>query len=391
MNRRRAAAIAVSVVAISFVPSAAVAAEVCDGAFRPTQVPEVPGFVLSAASASARSDAWMVGESTDFEVDPSVTTGIALRWDGTAWGQVPIHRARVFEPRDISSIGSTRAWVAGRATIPGTGGGDAGSSIQRWNGTAWRTQETPPVMQRTATTVWAIDAHAPGDVWAAGSTYSRTKGFQTVVLRWNGTAWNRLATPEPIESFELPITVTAIEAIARDDVWVIGIYYPLERETFAMHWNGSGWQLMSPTPPSPGPREPEYRAIGAAGGDDVWIGGIDDSGDASVMRWDGSAWSNMPLDPGFPSSEVFDIVVSAPDDVLVLGTGDDGVFPPDGDPWVQRWDGSGWADVTLGSGVTLPAATALAAADDRAFILAGTETYPPSGGTSPTVLSSCEI
>jgi hypothetical protein len=90
----------------------------------------------------------------------------------------------------VDATGLADAWAVGSAT----------SDIQsaplvplalRWNGTSWASM-TLPATGSTALT--GVDARAPSDVWAVGSS-SNADGAQPYVAHFDGISWHSVATP----------------------------------------------------------------------------------------------------------------------------------------------------------------------------------------------------
>ena len=77
-------------------------------------------------------------------------------------------------------------------------------------------------------------------MWAAGVTLDSRANRHTFILRWNGTNWTRVPSPNPAGL--LGSNLIAISARAAGDVWATGNV--LERgndQTLILHWNGTRW------------------------------------------------------------------------------------------------------------------------------------------------------
>ncbi|MCC6216831.1 MAG: hypothetical protein IT376_18375 [Polyangiaceae bacterium] len=98
-------------------------------------------------------------------------------------------------------------------------------------------------------------------------------------------------------------------------------------------YDGSAWTQVAVEPGTP---KPDFRDVHGTGPDDVWVVGSL----GSVYRWDGSAWTAAMKGEGHSFNGVFAL---AKDDVWAVGTG--GV--------VRHWDGASWAPSDAGTGVSL--------------------------------------
>ena len=183
-----------------------------------TQVP-FPGRAgeeVIAAGASSPSNVWAFTDGSHSR---------ALRWDGHAW------KAQRAFPGQIGGaivIGPADVWVFGQSYQPGGGlgawhyngttwnrvrsgygldGGSAlsardiwafgGTNVAHWNGSTW-TRTTvagllPPQRPLNFPGVRGILALSDRDVYAIGSGNAQDEGGPTVILRYNGHTWAKVA------------------------------------------------------------------------------------------------------------------------------------------------------------------------------------------------------
>jgi len=93
---------------------------------------------------------------------------------------------------------------------------------------------------------WAVGDYDAGE--KAGATVSKT-----IILRWNGTAWKRITSPNPgWGSVTIPADIlTGATAISPSNVWAVGSRNDENalEQTLVEHWNGSAWKsVRSPSP-----------------------------------------------------------------------------------------------------------------------------------------------
>jgi hypothetical protein len=142
----------------------------------------------------------------------------------------------------VSAPSDTSAWAVGNAGgAPNTGLGSH-ALVDQWNGSAW-SQASLPALTGTVS-LQAVSASGANDAWAVGSQRPQRYTFDPLALHWNGTAWSAVSYPLPT-STGYPTTLNAITADGPNDVWIIGSYMlqvsqtNLRYETFSDHWNGS--------------------------------------------------------------------------------------------------------------------------------------------------------
>jgi len=187
--------------------------------------PKPVGGTLAAVTAAA-SYAW---------ADGSTSAGAALiwHWNGKAWAQSPTAGA----PGHVALLGvaassAGSAWAVG-ANAKGTG--PRGISMF-WNGTAWAKTSAPTTGNLNAVTTVPGGTAGGGTAWAVGTNLS-TDAFSTLIMRWTGKAWSRVASPTPTGYGSL----TAVAATSPGSAWAVGSTGLSDSKTLILHWNGKTW------------------------------------------------------------------------------------------------------------------------------------------------------
>jgi hypothetical protein len=139
--------------------------------------------------------------------------------------------------------------------------------------------------------------------------------------------------------------VNSIDALAPDDVWAA-------TESGPWHWNGSSWSVVGTTV-----APATTLAISASGPGDVWaVGGTVTATAPFVEHFDGTGWAEVPTpaDLHLPASGPMRVGLNAvvargPDDAWAVGGyffEGDGTERPEA-PVVLHWDGARWNVVDL--------------------------------------------
>jgi photosystem II stability/assembly factor-like uncharacterized protein len=193
----------------------------CDGTFHREASPTYAGRAsLVEVSQPTATQGWTVGSVTIGSGEPR---SLALRWNGSSWTEIPLDVPANFGPYDVVSFPNDRAYSVGRRALDN--GGDAGGMIERWNGSAWsQVVSLPPVVHATNALVTSVGGVSASDVWALGQYYSSAKGYRTFALHWTGMQWSRVPMPVPVDTFDGPIGLGDIAAVATDDVWAVGAF-----------------------------------------------------------------------------------------------------------------------------------------------------------------------
>ena len=278
--------------------------------------------LLDAVSASSATDAWAVGRTQE---NKSNFEGLALRWNGTAWSVSP------------SFTGALDAFAVGVADISPTDAYAIGnnSSVPRghlaqWNGTTWSSVTVPlPPNAATNTTLNAISANGPDDVWAVGTFLNSATGqFDNFTIHFNGTAWS--VVPMPVSgSFD------AIKANSPTDVWAVGSQSSGSSgsATAIAHFNGTAWSTVPS--PSPGTFNSLTGVTTSNAANDVWaVGSFTPAGSIDpqtlTLNWNGTAWS-VVASPNPTSFDGLNAVATNPGAAIVWAvgsTGQSGSFNP---------------------------------------------------------------
>src|SRR5260221_6810567 len=99
--------------------------------------------------------------------------------------------------------------------------------------------------------------------------------------------------------------LSAVTALSRNDIWVVGWFYDPPRNPHALleHWNGSQWCVRPdpyPITGTAGTESVQLRAIAADSPNDVWAAGgvtgygAGPGGHILIEHWNGKQWSVTP-------------------------------------------------------------------------------------------------
>jgi hypothetical protein len=250
-----------------------------------------PAYFLNGVTAISATDAWAVGEWTD-----SSTRTLILHWNGSKWSQVtspsPSPINSLF---GVSAASATDAWAVG-SYLP-TASSPLTNLTEHWNGTAWSKVASPSPGAAT-NTLFGVSTVTPTDAWAVGETLATSPGeLKTVVLRWNGTDWTRVASPDPGTSFNV---LDGVSAVSASDAWAVGNSSSNKGDTAStliLRWNGTGWTRVpspSPNPNSSGVNNlagvstvSPGSAFAAGSSDDAYTG----VNLALIEDWNGKTWA----------------------------------------------------------------------------------------------------
>jgi hypothetical protein len=205
--------------------------------------PGDPGMLTGVAVASS-SSAWAVGS-----YHSRITNQILIEhWNGRAWRRVasPVPAGSGGNYLTAVTVGSpSSAWAVGHYGNRITDN----TLIEHWNGRTWRVQASPSGGNSEISFLTGVVATSASRAWAVG-WFGRTGRRETVIERWNGTAWSRVASANLSSPAHEP-ALLAIAAVPNGHAWTVGLYLRTNiiSRTLIEHFDGRMWaQVPSLTP-----------------------------------------------------------------------------------------------------------------------------------------------
>lgn len=316
---------------------------------------------LFAVTCSSATDCWAVGAYNVNGVE-QVTQTLIVRWDGTSWSLVPSANTSATEHNllyGVSCVSGSDCWAVGYY--------DTGTTyktlIQRWNGAAWNIVASPNTSATQFNFLSAVTCVSGSDCWAVGF-YQGGGVDQTLVLRWNGTSWNIVTSPSNGSS-----QLTSVTCASGSDCRAVGTRSNgTNRQTLIERWNGTSWAIVAS--PSTSPTQNNYlTGVTCASGSDCWAVGhyvVGFTYQTIIERWNGTAWTiaASPNNTGTKTSNLRDVACASDSDCWAVGNYQDGQA---WQPLIEHWNGTAWSIVTSPSvsgaqfhslsGVTCPSAS----------------------------------
>ncbi|GAA2100875.1 hypothetical protein GCM10009801_73660 [Streptomyces albiaxialis] len=243
--------------------------------------------------------------------------------DTGSWQHVPVPEQ--VRPQaalnEAVALGPDRAWAVGADAVGRQAPGFP--LVLRWDGTAWQRQSLPGV--RWQGELLSVAAASPSSVWAVG----RDAAGRARLLRHDGTAWRESRPPRGV-------TLARVFA-GGGEIWLTG---SRDGAQALLRRDGNGWQDV-PAPPG------SVHGLHLLAADDVWAAGASVDG-ATVSHYDGREWKQTVVD-GFPRAAVGSVLAVSPTEVWAGGTAGFVGGPPGKPipPLLVRWDGEKWSRVAM--------------------------------------------
>lgn len=262
---------------------------------------------LRAVAAVSNNDAWAVGYRDDEAA--GTTRTLIQHWNGTVWEVVGSPNVGsgsnyLYGVAAAFSDGAWHIWAVGYYT---DAGGVEQTLTLRWNGSVW---EHIPSPNRSGNNRLVSVAVVNGNqVWAVG--YSGSANLhQTMTMRWDGTQWSIVSSPNPppFQTGAADTYLTGVSATSVGDAKAVGYYYNADRSrrlTLILHWDrqANEWLIVS-SPNVEGSGDNVLNAITVITTDlDARAVGfyIDATGNRRTLtlHWNGTQWSVVPS-PNIP-------------------------------------------------------------------------------------------
>jgi hypothetical protein len=263
------------------------------------------GTTLKALAAIRSDDIWAAGDVAT----NGHSRSILLHWDGHRWQSSLAPDAIQNESVlfGVAAVSSTDVWAVGR--YYDVGAAQTRPLLLHWDGNRW-SQGVPVSLPPSYSTLQAVVALAANDVWAVGWMDTQIQlttlghqypvaGSATYIVHWDGVRWTQVPSPNPgYASNEL----LSVVAGAGGQLWAVGSYSndPSRNQssTLALRWNGTAWDQV----PSPDGNPQSLNALYGAtvlAANDVWAVGQHRGTNgfgvrALILHWDGSIWSLVP-------------------------------------------------------------------------------------------------
>ncbi len=276
---------------------------------------------------------------------------VALATCGTdAWCiNNPLNVANVHNTLwDVDAIASNNVWAVGWALTNTV----ETALAERYNGTSWSISSLS-VPNSYSSSLYSVAATSGTDVWAVGDYTTVSGGAdQTLIMRWNGFAWNKVTSPNAPNSGDNVLNAVAV--VSSTDAWAVGYYIDSstsKKRTLIVHWNGSQWATVSS--PNASSYDNNLQGLTVVNSTNVWASGLynDIIGPYTlIMRWDGSTWNTVSsANPGTVDA-LYKIAAITSNDIWSVGG-----YVPSGTRYLsltEHWDGSTWSYVSSPNTIT---------------------------------------
>ena len=281
---------------------------------------------LSSVSAVSARDAWAVGSTSN----PAATTTrtVILHWDGRSWKRVPSPSpGRSSSLSSVSAVSARDAWAVG------------GRLIVHWNGRSWK--QVPSASLGRFGSLTGVSAVSARDAWAVG--VGSGSSTEPLILRWNGTAWNRVRAPGVGAHF-FPL-LSGVAATSARRAWAVGDSTNCgcgPGLSLTLRWTGRAWKRVPSPTPGGGTDLLGVAVVSARG---AWAVGLTGEGTSLtktvVLRWNGASWTRVPSLAPRASSGLYAVATTPGGRAWAVGFTSNSRRGRD-ETLILRWNGHVW-------------------------------------------------
>jgi hypothetical protein len=290
-------------------------------------IKQYPDDYLNAVACPNAAQCWAVGQvasapggnTLSESRGPLLKLETAGHWRTVAAPGLP---ARKDALEAIACPGASDCWAVGGSSAGGS------AIIEHWTGGAWQLAPSPALPGGQLNDVGCASARA---CWAIGGTQARTGTTSDVLEVWNGSQWSIAAT------LAGGLQPQEISCPAAGHCLVLGLRHGAPA---AASYSGGTWKA-APVPPqsaaSAGSGRGLVPSLFACASPTMCLAAF--PGPKPVTdTWDGRAWTRVAASlPAYP----VDLTCSGAGGCWLLG------MTGTSRPLALRWQGSGWAQVSV--------------------------------------------
>lgn len=300
-------------------------------------------YFYKVTSCNKRGCVTATGSFQTLPSCPDVVPPVSGNWQKAISPNVSGATAINNELLGITAISANDVWTVGWAQDPQGPQYVKRTLIEHFDGSTWNIVQSPNPQNDINSVLHSVSGKAANDVWAVGASHNGRLPSRTLIEHWDGTQWSIVSSPSPDTQFN---ELRGVAAVSANDVWAVGYRGGTKTETpietLILHWDGARWSQV-PSPNISGGAN-QLFGVTAIAANDIWAVGFA-GGAPLAMRWNGSVWSIVPVEPngGLRSEKLTAVSGADGNEVWAVGDGK-GIFTNQTFATIRHWDGARWTE-----------------------------------------------
>ncbi len=147
-----------------------------------------------------------------------------------------------------------------------------------------------------------MSASSPASAWAVGYTAVYSEGWKTLIEHWNGKTWKQVPSPDPVTVSSSKLTwniLQSVSAVSAGSAWAVG-YSEVAltgSKDMILRWNGTAWKQVSSPNPFCATCDSLLGVTARPAGHGWAVGTVNVGAEVTILRGSGAAWKNFPSAP----------------------------------------------------------------------------------------------
>jgi hypothetical protein len=224
------------------------------------------------------------------------------------------------------------------------------TEIQRWNGTAWKIVKSPDAAGPDVVSNFLQGVSCPTTKFCmAAGFYTQTNGLpdQTLIEKWNGTAWSIISSPDVSG---VSTDLTSVSCVSASFCMAAGYTFnsSFVEQTLIEKWNGTSWSIVS-SPDTGASQDNFLWGVSCPAASFCMADGYydDPSGNQLTLieKWAGGTWTiSASPNPSPAASPALDSLwsVSCVSSTFCMAAGDYWNTADVQQTLIERWTGAKW-------------------------------------------------
>jgi len=147
----------------------------------------------------------------------------------------------------VTCVSASDCWAVGFSqSLVGTSNINQ-TLIERWDGTAWAIVSSPNTNPTQNNYLDGVTCVSASNCWAVGRYYTgnavQSGVYQTLIERWDGTSWAIVTSPNTSTTqYNYLFGVTCVSA---SECWAVGLSGTSLGQTLIERWDGTSWAIVT--------------------------------------------------------------------------------------------------------------------------------------------------